>query len=137
MLQYTRDGAIADLIDGVDPGLVDLPAKDRELAFHRQGRMGTADVNAQMAHEGGECRLDVGRVLHQQADETKRPQSVLLADEDAEVRAARPVRAVLDDTVVSRERDDVLRVVEQFQVDANLRQHFARIGTQPANEFRK
>ena len=124
------DRAVADLIDRLDPRLVDFPGKDRPLAVHDQIRAGAANVNPQMSHEAVQRRLDVERVLHQQAHQSERMQSILLADQETEVRATRPVRAMLDDAVVSGERDPVLGVVEQLEVDTCFGQHFLGVGAQ-------
>jgi hypothetical protein len=89
--------------------------------------MGTANMNAEMTHEGVERRMNVGRVPDQQSDETERLQAVLLANKESEMRATCSIGAMLDDAVVRRERDRVFGIVEQLHVDPCLGQDLHRV----------
>ena len=89
-----------------------------------------------IANEAAHRRSHVRRVLHEQADETEGMQPVVLTDQETEMRAAGPGRAMTQDAIANRVGDPSLRVIEQFQVVTQLGQHLLGIRAEAAKNVR-
>ena len=87
---------IADVVEGVHAGIVDMPSHRRRIPFHGQVDGGALHVDRPVANEGAQRTPHIGRVLHEQSDETEGVQTVVLADEQSEMRAIGARRAVLE-----------------------------------------
>ena len=78
-----------------------------------------------------------GEYLHQQADEPQRFQASLLADEQAEMRAGGPGRAVGQQPVPGGVVDPVLGIVEHPGVESGLGQDGRWVETQLSQDRRQ
>ena len=130
------EGTIADVVEALHAGIVDMPRERGRVRIYEEIDRCALDMERNVANEVTQRRPHVGSVLHEKTDETERVQTVVLSDEQSQVRTVCASRAMLEDAVTDRVRDAVFGVVKYREVVANLGQYLLGVGAQAAQDFR-
>ncbi len=115
-----------NLVRVLDRG-VDGIAQDRDLVLHRQSRHGDAVLHVQVLDEIAQGLADGGRMLHQAADDAERRERRLAADEEAEMRAVRRLKAKPEQPAQGGGGNDVVGVVEEPRIESGGGDHGLRV----------
>ena len=125
-----RTHHLIDLAGAFDASFVDGVVQRAERAFHRDGNDRRSVVQAEEAAQRAQRGADVGRRSGERPDEAERSESRVPADAQREVSAAGACRTMTEHAADEFVGNQVVRVVEEARIDADLGEHFARIEAQ-------
>ena len=125
-VELEGQSAIADLVGGHALRLMDLVAQGGHVVVHLQGDTGASGMQVEIVHQAVQGRFDVGRVLHQQAQQAQVMQAAVLADQQAKMQASGARHTGVDQLAAGKVGDQVVRIVEQRRVNPDLGQQRAR-----------